>query len=62
MQDRGMNWKAHLTDQERARYEAIPAERAALTRESRRIWDRCRKRMVKARADGVGVSVSLEGE
>ena len=42
-----MNWQEHMTDHERARYEAIPAERAALTKEARRIWDRCRKRMAK---------------
>jgi len=40
-----MNWKDFLTDQERARLSAIPAERATLAKEARRIWDRCRKRM-----------------
>ena len=59
MRHEGMNWKAHMTDQERERCEAIPAERAALTKEYRRIWDRCRKRLAKACADGVGVSVEV---
>ena len=41
----GMDWKQHLTDQERERRREIAAERTALVKEARRIWDRCRKRM-----------------
>ena len=43
-----MDWKTYLTADERARIEAIPAERAALTKESRMIYERCRKRMERA--------------
>jgi len=40
-----MNWKNTLTDQERARLEAIPLERQALSAEYQRIRDRCKKRL-----------------
>ena len=42
-----MNWKDHLTTEEANRLKAIDAERASLTAEYRRIYDRCRKRMGK---------------
>jgi hypothetical protein len=45
----GMKWKNFLTPAERERINAIPAERAALTAEYRRIYDRCRKRMEETR-------------
>lgn len=38
------DWRQHLTDEERDRLEAIKAERLALSREQRRIFDRARKR------------------
>lgn len=38
-------WQDFLTDEERQRIDAIPAERKALTAEYKRIYDRCRKRM-----------------
>jgi len=45
----GMNWKLHLTEQERTRINVIPGQRKALTAEYQRIRDRCKKR-AKARA------------
>ena len=43
-----MDWKEYLTAEECARIEAIPSERAALTKEYRTIYERCRKRMERA--------------
>lgn len=43
-----MDWKTYLTDEERMRIDAIPAERAALTKEYRTIYERCRKRMERS--------------
>jgi len=43
-----MDWKQYLTAEERERIEAIPSERAALTKEYRTIYERCRKRMERA--------------
>lgn len=40
-----MIWQDFLTPAERARIEAIPAERLALTKEYRTLYERCRKRM-----------------
>lgn len=38
------DWHEHLNETERARLDAIKAERIALSREQRRIFDRARKR------------------
>ena len=42
------DWREHLTDEEAARLEAIKAERLALSREQRRIFDRARKRGLRS--------------
>lgn len=42
-----MTWRNHLLPQERKRVEHIEATRPALTREFKKISDRCRKRMTK---------------
>lgn len=42
------DWQSYLTATERARIDAIPAERKALTAEYRRYYDRCLKRMKAA--------------
>jgi len=44
-----MNWRDHLTPSERKRMNEIKAERLALSREYRGIFDRARKRAVRAR-------------
>lgn len=44
------DWHEHLNDGERARLDAIKAERLALARETRRIYDRARKRMGRSDA------------
>ena len=43
-----MIWRDYLTADEGARLEAIPAERRALTREYKAIFERCRKRAERA--------------
>lgn len=45
---RDMDWKEQLTDEERERLIQIERERASLTAEYRRIYDRCRKRQRRA--------------
>jgi hypothetical protein len=42
------NWRTHLTPEERKRMDEIKAERLALNREYRRIFDRARKRVTRA--------------
>jgi len=42
-----MTWRTHLLPQERKRVLYIEATRPALTREYRKIADRCRKRLAK---------------
>jgi hypothetical protein len=42
-----MTWRDHLLPQEKTRVEHIEATRPALTREFKKISDRCRKRMTK---------------
>ena len=42
-------WRDHLTPEEAARLKAIPAERRALTREYKLIFERCRQRELRAR-------------
>lgn len=39
------DWRTHLTPEERKRMAEIKAERLALNREYRRIFDRARKRV-----------------
>lgn len=39
------DWRTHLTPEERKRMDEIRAERLALNREYRRIFDRARKRV-----------------
>jgi hypothetical protein len=41
------DWRTHLTPEERNRMDAIKAERLALNREYRRIFDRARKRVLR---------------
>lgn len=43
-----IDWRLHLTADERARLEAIKVEKSALRSEMRRIYDRCRKRALVA--------------
>jgi hypothetical protein len=43
-----MDWRDHLTPEERNRMDAIKAERLALNREYRRIFDRARKRVLRS--------------
>lgn len=47
-----MDWRIHLTDEERDRLREIERQRAGLTAEYRRIYDRCRKRQ-RDRLDAV---------
>ena len=42
------NWRIHLTPEERSRMDEIKAERIALNREYRQIFDRARKRAMRA--------------
>ena len=49
-----MNWKTHLTPDEAARIAELENVQIDASLERRRIWDRCRKRMAKARADSLG--------
>lgn len=42
-----IDWRTHLTPGERQRMDEIKAERLALHREYRRIFDRARKRVVR---------------
>lgn len=49
------DWRTHLTPEERKRMDEIKAERLALNREYRRIFDRARKR---AERIGNGETVS----
>lgn len=44
-----MDWKKHLTDEERERLAFIADERPRLSAEYRRIYDRARKRMMVAK-------------
>jgi len=44
-----MQWKDFLEPQEAERLAELDRQRASLTKEYRRIYDRCRKRMEKAR-------------
>ena len=41
------NWRTHLTPEERSRMDEIKAERIALNREYRQIFDRARKRAMR---------------
>ena len=41
------DWRTHLTTDERKRMDEIKAERIALNREYRRIFDRARKRALR---------------
>lgn len=41
------NWRTHLNPNERNRMDEIKAERLALNREYRRIYDRARKRALR---------------
>jgi hypothetical protein len=41
------DWRTHLTPDERKRMDEIKAERLALNREYRRIFDRARKRALR---------------
>lgn len=52
-------WRAHLTSEEAARLDAIKAERLALSREQRRIFDRARKR---ANVSGTGKPAGKPGQ
>ena len=49
----GMQWQDFLTDQERAELAQIAADKAAGQRRKHQIYDRCRKRMEKAKATQV---------
>jgi hypothetical protein len=42
------DWREHLTPEEADRLDAIKAERLALSREQRRIFDRARKRVLRS--------------
>jgi hypothetical protein len=44
-----LNWQDFLTPAEKARIEAIPDERIALTKEYRTLYERARKRMERAK-------------
>jgi hypothetical protein len=46
-----VSWQDYLTDAERARIGAIPAERDTLTGEYRTIYNRARQRERRANAD-----------